>query len=481
MKKRENFFPVGTGEPASKKELDKLRGRTDATGFVPADPEKAEKYYLKKRSQMLNKHHFSHGESLELFRYYNKKLLDLYFEHPEIKKENEYDQERILLGEKFEEFFKDKIITILKKEHYSLTPGLTITTSADFEKEFLGYSFDFTLTAISSDQDKEIYEYDFDLKDKNSNENFIGKISVDLKNQDVKINLLPDVNPELNTSDVNKEISSSEKTKALMGMSYLLQKPEMIYTPFKGDHKNSISEDDNLEGEIESEKKPISVGAEIKKATMSFKRRLVDDVNLAWEKAQDLLSSYDEKTLRNLEKEFGVLSFNVFFVVFDKNDKGRHSDYFSKTIANAGKVGSCSVNRAEVEALVQQALNRGGEAVISLNGSQIPLELEDKPAGSAKTVHLRRQNGKIVLVMGKKFKGEIYRRIKEVYNKKMNGIEVSEEDEKMLMDFLRKYNIDDLAQTSFVFADSAKDINTKSKKEGGRANYIIKPSKMRKK
>lgn len=469
------------GEPADEKDLKEVRGRTDGSGFVPEDPKKAFQYYLKKRRNALQNQNLNHVQKIELFRYYNGRLLNVLAKNTDLKwviqRKNIIGMNN--LADKFVKAFRERLLSVLHSEHYDLLPGMSITTSQGFEKEFYGFAFDMKITSVSRGNDDEA-EYSFELKDKSNNKEYIGMIRANIPENQIAVQLMETLsqNSSYGSSIPRGLPGSSEEAKALMGLTYLVRCPEF---------ENRVYGGKRMETSKSSATGPMiaDVGKESKERVIPFRRRVVDSASQAWEAARGLTNSLQPELRDYVREEFGDIFYNVHFVKFSKNDKeGRWSDALSRSIDSAGCVGVCYDDRSQLENLIDRALERGEKAVISIYGANPPRELEELPPAHVKRPHLRRLN-RVVLVLGGGFTGIQTEQIRQLFKQKRDGKQLTPEQEKQLHEFLNLYDINDPTQVDFQNADmnhahfsDGSQQGRHNRGGGGGGNYIIRPKKM---
>lgn len=468
------------GEPANKNDLKELRGETGGDGFAPEDPEKALRYYLQKRKDALQKPNFSHVQRIDLFRYYSGRLLNVLAENPNLKQVIQGKNVIVMnkLGDKFVESFRERLLSVLHSEYYDLLPGMSITTSQGFEKDFYGFAFDMTITSISRGNDE--VEYHFEMKDKSSDREYIGIIHANIPKNQMVVQLLETLSHNSQSSSTIPRglPGSSEEAKALMGLTYLIRRPEFENRVYEG-HRMEPSESPATGPMI------ADVGKESKEHVIPFRRRVVDSTSQAWDAASELTDSLQPELRNYVKKEFGDIFYNVHFVTFSKNDEnGRWSNAFSRSIDSAGCVGMCYDERSQLENLVDRALELGEKAIISIYGATPPRELEELPPAHVKRPHVRRL-GRVILVLGGAFSGRQAEQIRQLFEQKRDGKQLTPEQEKQLQGFLKFYNITDPKQLDFQtvgtdhvhFSDGTPHGRHHRGGEGG-GNYIIRPKKL---
>ena len=258
-----------------------------------------------------------------------------------------------------------------------------------------------------------------------------------------------------------------------MGLLYLIRRPEIDNRIYEG-HRMKSSQSSTEELII------TDVGKKNKESVIPFRRRIVDSKNQAWDVARELTNSLQPNLRDYIKEEFGDIFYNVHYVTFSKNDKkGRWSYALSRSIYSAGCIGTCYDNRSQLEYLVDRALERREKAVISIYGSNPPRELEELPLAHIKRPHIRRSR-RIVLVLGGGFTGAQANQIKQLFQQKRDGRQLTQEQEKQLKKFFDFYNINDPTQVDFQKVDTKDDLkhNQQHQEEKNGQKYIIRPRKM---
>ncbi len=372
------------------------------------------------------------------------------------------------------------------------TVGKILSTNKNFEQQYFGYSFAIQLV---SSRNKSL-DNSFILRNNVSNEEFMGRISIDIDQNDVRITLMPLANPENQKNyEIRQDQMNSEKLKVLMGFYHWLRYPEQTNDTWTGQRKPA-----DPQKERTGDFAPIDVGKEVKESTLPFRRRIIDDVQEAWSKTEDLVNSLDKNYLETAKKNNGTeLTLNMHFLTYsDKEIGGRYSDTFTAYLdeSRTGFEGNCVYDQAQVESLAQAALRRGEKAVVSVKGCWAVPELEGSPRGVSprgNTKRLRQKaTGAIEDVLfllvydknGKEYDPKLRTRARDLFNRnKKNAL--NETEKKELNDLLVKLNAKEVAQNLFTvtsndgmhFANGSY-MQGNIWKGGGGADYVIRPKRM---
>ena len=183
---------------------------------VSNDPEKAGAYYKQRMREVLRNMHISPPERLELLRYYQGKYSKLLLENPDLRGSS--CQMEII----FKCAFKERLLEVLRSEHYKLEKGMKIATAPGFDQDFLAYSFDLLLDEVKADK-KGGYSCVFSLDDKNCKEHFRGAVFIDPLEADINLQF-----------DRIMPNSTKQEVQVLMGLTYLMRRPEYKNLPYRG-------------------------------------------------------------------------------------------------------------------------------------------------------------------------------------------------------------------------------------------------------
>lgn len=486
---------ISYGEAATEEELNELRGLTNELGFVPKDPKESESYYKRKAYNVLNRYHMARPEAMELFKYYNSKLVDVYADNPELIKEKISGEKKSenIFRDQIHDFYKENIASLVKNEEfYSLPVGKTLNTSKQFEKQYFGYSF--TIKLLTSRENS--LDNTFIFRNDSSSEEYMGRINIDIDTGDINITLMP-LASENNQRNYNvkQDQLESEKLKVLMGFYHWLRYPEQINAAWTGERRPGGLPKD---GEFS----PINVGREIKENTLPYRRRIISNTQEAFDKATELLRSLSADYINTAtENNGGELSLNIHYLSYSSQDEGgRWSDTFSAYLneEKTGFLGNCVFDRAQIESLTQEALRFGQKAVISVRSCWSVPELEGSPRGVSPRGNLKRlkqkATGRIVKKIflpkydnnGNEYDPKLRTRARQLFERNEKENNLTEDERSELKELLIQLNTKEVAENLFTVASSngmhfanGSYMAGNTWKDGGGANYVIRPKKMK--
>lgn len=486
---------ISYGEAATESELNELRGLTNELGFVPKDPKESESYYKRKAYNVLNRYHMARPEAMELFKYYNSKLVDVYADNPELIKEKIGGGKKSenIFRDQINDFYKENIISLVREEEfYSLPVGKILNTSKQFEKQYFGYSFSIRLLTSRENS----LDNTFVFRNNSSSEEYMGRIRMDIDAGNINITLVPLTSADNQKNhNIGQDQMNSEKLKVLMGFYHWLRYPEQTNSVWTGERRPGGPLKD---GEFS----PINVGREIKENTLPYRRRIINNIQEAFDKATELLESLDSDYINTAtENSEGELSFNIHYLSYSSQDEGgRWSDTFSAYLneEKTGFLGNCILDRAQIESLTQEALRFGQKAVVSVRGCWPAPELEGSPRGTSPRGNLKRlkqkATGRIVEKLylpkcdkdGNEYDPKLRARAHELFkmNKKENNL--TEDERSELKELLIRLNAKEVAENLFTVASNdgmhfanGSYMAGNTWKDGGGANYVIRPKKMK--
>lgn len=441
-----------------------------------AEPVQAANYYISERLKILNQTNLDPITQWKLFQFYTKKLERLVRDSAEVPKVFPYlANSNMRVGEDmikdFEHFLEQRILYFLSEKHYQILPGMAISSSKTFEKEF-GLSFSLIITRIQEMNEQGIEEYQFVLTNRNVNLSFFGRMNLDIKTSSVKLDLMP-------SEDGHHQPTYRDRACVFMGLFDLVRMPQYRNVLYQG---GSVP----ISGESNGIRRPTVVGKDVKRSVFHFRRRTISDASDAWIKANELVRSLDPKFRKNLEQALGgQLYLKVYYVTLSAESipGSTFSNSLNAYIRNGGLVSANGVDSfpldmALVNIYANLALKAGTHAVITLEGVFVPPEIRGEQSGKPKGPHVRRMPETTLVVSAAD------RRMSDIFARRRDSKDVSTDELLELDKFLSEHGIVDpftyetIAAAGVHYQDGTFHEGSTHGGGGQGGQYIIVPDKV---